>query len=455
MKLCILGGGGFRTPFVYQALLRDAGGPGVEQVWLYDTDADRLRVMRLVLDELAAGFPHPPRVVPTGSLRDAVSGADFVFAAIRVGGLAGRVSDERVATDLGVLGQETTGPGGIAFALRTVPVMVEIAETVRELAPDAYVMNFTNPAGIITEAMSAVLGDRVVGICDTPSGLGRRIAASLSVDPAAVQLDYVGLNHLGWMRRMRHRGEDILPRLLADDAALAELEEGSVFGPEWLRTIRCIPNEYLYYYYFNRDAVRAIRESTATRGEFLERTQTKFFRGVLRSGDSAAQRWRAAVNDRHASYMAEARTTAEARAARRPAVAEPENDPDQQGYAGVALAVMAAISTKHGSAAILNVRNGPTITALPPDAVIEVPCTVDAAGAHPLATDPPDAHQLGLMSSVKAVEQHTIAAALTGSKSEALQAFALHPLVDSVTVARRLLDGYLAGSPQLRAVLAR
>ncbi|RLV48300.1 6-phospho-beta-glucosidase [Nocardioides mangrovicus] len=452
MKLCILGGGGFRTPYVYQALLRDTGSPRVEEVALYDTDEHRLQAMTAILRQLAADFPDAPRLVPTPVLEDAVEGSDFVFAALRVGGLEGRQCDEHVALDLDVLGQETTGPGGLAYALRTVPVMVDAAKVVQRLAPDAYVMNFTNPAGIITEAMQGVLGDRVLGICDTPSGLGRRIAGSLGLDHERVQMDYVGLNHLGWMRRLLYDGHDVLPRLLADESRLGRLEEGQVFGIDWIRTMGVLPNEYLYYYYFNRDAVRSIVDSGVTRGDFLARTQAEFFDRALAAGDGAADLWRQTVARRSASYMAEARggTQDEPEGQR-----DLETDPSHQGYAGVALGVMAAISRNERRTMILNVRNGSTLTGLPGDAVVEVPTMVDANGVHPLATEQPDLHQIGLMAQVKDVERHTIRAALTGSRSEALQAFALHPLVDSVSVARQLLDGYLAGSPEIAAVLTR
>src|SRR5918997_4161591 len=284
MKLCILGGGGFRTPYVYQALLRDTGSPRVDEVALYDVDESRLHAMVAVLAELAAGFPDAPKLEPTTNLRDAVEGSDFVFAALRVGGLEGRRCDEHVALDLNVLGQETTGPGGLAYAIRTVPVMVEVANVVKALAPNAYVMNFTNPAGLVTEAMQGVLGDRVLGICDTPSGLGRRVAGLLNLDHTRVRMDYVGLNHLGWMRRVLYDGRDVLPDVLGDDALLGRLEEGQVFGADWVRSLGVIPNEYLYYYYFNRDAVRAIVDSGTTRGDFLARTQEEFYRRAAQSG---------------------------------------------------------------------------------------------------------------------------------------------------------------------------
>ena len=168
-------------------------------------------------------------------------------SAIRVGGLAARVQDERVALGLGLLGQETTGPGGIAYALRTIPVARSIAERVRAVAPQAWFINFTNPAGMVTEAMRDVLGDRVVGICDTPITMARRAAGLLGVDPRTrVELDYVGLNHLGWLRSLEQGGRDLLPGLLADHDALTGFEEGRLFGAAWLRALGSIPNEYLH-----------------------------------------------------------------------------------------------------------------------------------------------------------------------------------------------------------------
>ncbi|MEU1160710.1 6-phospho-beta-glucosidase [Streptomyces sp. NPDC005921] len=450
MKLTVLGGGGFRVPYVYQALLHDQGSPRIDDVWLYDTDPARLKSMAEVLARFADGRPDAPRVTVSTSLDDALEGSDFVFAAIRVGGLAGRMCDERVALDLNVLGQETTGPGGLAYGLRTIPVMLDIAHRVRRLAPNAYLINFTNPAGMITEAMQSVLGDRVLSICDTPSGLGRRIATTLGLDPSRAQFDYVGLNHLGWMRRVLHDGEDVLPRLLADDERLGGLEEGVVFGREWLRDLGLIPNEYLYYYYFNRDAVRSILDAPQTRGEFLARQQAEFYRRVTEAaGGGAVQLWRETVANRSANYMAEAKGAVQGEAE---ADADFRPDPAHQGYAGVALAVMAAVSRNERATMILNVRNGTTVSALPEDAVVEVPVTVDANGVHPLTVTQPDLHQAGLMQQVKAVERLTISAAVTGSRADAVKAFSLHPLVDSVDVGRKLLDGYIDRIPEVAAV---
>ena len=241
MRLTILGGGGFRVPLVYRALLADRGKGRISEVVLHDLDPARTAVIGQVLAEQAADFADPPRVIIAGDLDEALTGTDFVFSAIRVGGLAGRAADERTPLEEGVLGQETVGAGGVAYGLRTVPVALDIARRVRALAPDAWVINFTNPAGLVTEAMSRYLGDRVIGICDSPVGLGRRVAAALGIDPAGVWFDYAGLNHLGWLRAVRVGGRDVLPDLLADEAALTSFEEGRLFGAELVARDRCDP----------------------------------------------------------------------------------------------------------------------------------------------------------------------------------------------------------------------
>ena len=441
MKLCVLGGGGFRVPLIYRALLRDTGSPRVDHVVLHDPDTGRADTIRAVLAQLADGVPDAPKVEVAADLDTALTGSDFVFSAIRVGGLAGRIADERVALDAGVLGQETTGPGGLAYALRTVPVALRVAERVLARAPTAYVLNFTNPAGIVTEAMRGVLGDRVIGICDTPVGMGRRLATLLGVPPSRVWLDYAGLNHLGWLRRLVHDGVDLLPGLLADDALLARTEEGAIFGVPWLRALRCVPNEYLYYYYFTRDAVRAAGAGV-TRGEYLRDQQGSFYRAVAADPGHALPLWTRAVAERGATYMADAR-----------GARQEEESGDEPGYEGVALAVLAAIARDRQTTMILNVANGSTLADLDADAVVEVPCAVDANGAHPLAVTPLDHHQSGLVRQVRTVERLTVQAAVTGSRDTALTALALHPLVDSVTVAGELLTGYLARIPEIAAVL--
>ncbi|MEU9178554.1 6-phospho-beta-glucosidase [Streptomyces sp. NPDC048550] len=447
MRLTILGGGGFRVPLVYGALLGDHAEGRVSQVTLYDEDPARLGAMARVLADQAAASkaPDTPAVTATGDLDEALRGADFVFSAIRVGGLEGRAADERVALAEGVLGQETVGAGGIAYGLRTVPVAREIARRIARSAPEAWVINFTNPAGLVTEAMAEELGDRVIGICDSPVGLGRRVARLLGARPDEAWIDYVGLNHLGWLRGLRIGGRDELPRLLADTEALESFEEGRLFGAEWLRSLGAIPNEYLHYYYFNRDTVRAYTEAEQTRGAFLLDQQRGFYADAGRAdrpGGAALAAWDRTRAEREATYMAENRRAAGTGE-------RDESDLESGGYEKVALALMRAIARDERATLILNVRNRSTLSVLDAHAVIEVPCLVDANGAHPVAVDPLPLHAVGLVTSVKAVEREVLAAAASRSRAAAVKAFALHPLVDSVAVARRLLDGYAATHPGL------
>ncbi|MFF3884476.1 6-phospho-beta-glucosidase [Streptomyces sp. NPDC001914] len=441
MRLTILGGGGFRVPLVYGALLGDRAEGRVTRVVLHDLDAGRLSAVARVLAEQAAGDPDAPEVTVTTDLDEALRGADFVFSAIRVGGLEGRAADERVALAQGVLGQETVGAGGIAYGLRTVPVAVDIARRVARLAPDAWVINFTNPAGLVTEAMSRHLGDRVIGICDSPVGLGRRIAKVLGADPREAWIDYVGLNHLGWVRGLRVKGRDQLPRLLGDSDLLGSFEEGRLFGPQWLRSLGAVPNEYLHYYYFNRETVRAYQQAEKTRGAFLRDQQAGFYEEMGRPEAAALSAWERTRAEREATYMAENRDAAGA--------GDREEDDLSGGYEKVALALMRAIARDERTTLILNVRNRGTLSVLDAEAVIEVPCLVDANGAHPVAVDPLPGHATGLVCAVKAVEREVLSAAESGSRTTAVKAFALHPLVDSVAVARALVDGYTSVHPGL------
>ncbi|MET7736069.1 6-phospho-beta-glucosidase [Streptomyces sp. NPDC005402] len=441
MKLTILGGGGFRVPLVYGALLTDRAEGRVTEVVLHDLDAGRLSAVGRVLAEQAAAVPDAPTVTTTTDLDEALRGADFIFSAIRVGGLEGRADDERVALAEGVLGQETVGAGGIAYGLRTVPVAVDIARRVARLAPDAWVINFTNPAGLVTEAMSRHLGDRVIGICDSPVGLGRRIARVLGGNPNEAWIDYVGLNHLGWVRGLKIAGRDELPRLLADPDLLGSFEEGKLFGVDWLQSLGAIPNEYLHYYYFNREAVRSYQQAEKTRGAFLADQQARFYDEVGTPGVKALDVWDRTRAEREATYMSENRETAGA--------GERDADDLSGGYEKVALALMRAIARDERTTLILNVRNQGTLAVLDRDAVIEVPCLVDANGAHPVSVAPLPDHATGLVCSVKAVEREVLAAAESASRTTAVKAFALHPLVDSVNVARRLVEGYTSVHPGL------
>nr|WP_244954043.1 6-phospho-beta-glucosidase [Spelaeicoccus albus] len=433
--MTIIGGGGFRVPLIYHALLMDEREPRIDDVTLYDVDRDRLAAIKAVVDQQQAEAPERdgPRVTLSTDLHEAIGGADFIFSAMRVDGLRGRASDEHIALECGVLGQETTGPGGLAYGWRTVPVALRLAEAIAADVPGAQVINFTNPAGMITEAMQSVLGDRVVGICDSPVALIRRAARAVGVDPHETIAGYAGLNHLGWLRSLEHDGTDLLPGLLADNGRLAHIEEARLFGYDWVRLLGALPNEYLYYYYFAREAVGSVRSAEQTRGDFLLQQQTQFYDAVARDPEHALEAWRQSRRERETTYLAELRNPDDERE---------YEDIAGGGYEDVALEYMAAVMRGEATRMILNVRNGHALPGLPEDAVVEVPCHIAGQGAEPLAVAPLEGHQLGLVQQVKAVDQLTISAARDGDPENMVKAFALHPLVGSVSAARRLAKSY-------------
>ncbi|HSO14451.1 MAG TPA: 6-phospho-beta-glucosidase [Arthrobacter sp.] len=473
MRLMIAGGGGFRVPLVYRALCAGPFAGLVRELVLYDVDPGRLAAIDAVLASFAAqqppGAPPVPAVRATTSLADALTGADLVFAAIRPGGTAGRIADERVALDLGLLGQETTGAGGISYALRSIPRMLELADQMRRHCPDAWLLNFTNPAGMVTEALVPVLGRKVVGICDSASGLVHRAAHAAGVELPEGRLDgvgYYGLNHLGWLYRLESGGKDVLPGLLADAGALAGFEEGRLFPQPFLADLGCLPNEYLHYYYETERALAGIRSSPATRGESIDRQQTGLYPRLAAAGPEAYRLWDAARRSREEGYLAEARAAGERR---------DETDLAGGGYERVALAVMRALSGGGPAELILNTPNTPNTTdgggergaergaaaaaipGLPPDAVVEVPCRVTPDGVVPLRQERPAPAQLALLRQVKDVERLVVAATRReagttgpGRREAALAAFAGHPLVGSRDLAGKLLAGYEHAFPELR-----
>ncbi|WP_091415173.1 6-phospho-beta-glucosidase [Arthrobacter sp. OV608] len=463
MRLLIVGGGGFRVPLIYRALASGPFSGLVSELVLYDVDLSRLAAVTAVLRSMPAPAARV-QIHPTTDFAEALTGTRMVFAAIRPGGTAGRVADEKVAQDLGVLGQETTGAGGISYALRTIPHMLDLAHLMKEHCPDAWLINFTNPAGMVTEALLPVLGRRVIGICDSAGGLVHRAARAAGVRLPEGTLDgvgYYGLNHLGWLYRLESGGRDMLPALLSDPRALQSFEEGRLFPQPFLERLGALPNEYLYYYYEQDHAREAMRAMAQTRGESIHSQQQELYPRLAAAGSAAFGLWEAARRSREEGYLAEARGKDEHRN---------EDDLAGGGYERVALAAMRALSGSGEAQLILNMRNtvpspaatpaprqatAPAATpeaaipGLPADAVVELPCTVTADGALPVPQQAPAADQLGLLQRVKEVERLTVRAVVDGDRDAALQAFARHPLVGSDVLGAALLAGYEKAFPDL------
>jgi 6-phospho-beta-glucosidase len=375
-----------------------------------------------------------------------------IFCAIRAGGLESRIVDEKVPLREGVLGQETVGPGGICFALRTVPELLEIARVVERRASAAWFVNFTNPAGLVTEAVRRVLGDRVVGICDSPAALCAGVAAALDRDPGGLRFDYAGLNHLGWLLRARDGSKDLLPELLEDDSRLGRVEEARMFGAERLRSLKMIPNEYLIYYESPQDIVSAFARAGATRAEVLLAIENDFYGREYDEPEDVADAWRRARDARFGSYMSEVWDAIDPSEQAADTVSPPafaDEGPGAAGYAAVAVDLVRAVLGNEPRDLVLNVPNEGRLSGLDEDAVVEVTCRVSSSGI--VAIEGPDlpGPQAALVQEVKAVERMTIAAAKTRSRQTAVDALAAHPVVPSRAAAERILTGYESSFPTL------
>lgn len=456
MKVAVLGGGGFRTPILYDALT--ASETRVSELVLHDLDPDRLARVDAVITALGrerGGTPFDVRT--TTSQEDAVDEADAVLAAIRVGGVHARVIDEEVPLSHGVLGQETVGPGGVAFALRTVPVMRRIAEVVRDRAPTAWFVNFTNPAGIVTEAARGILGDRAIGICDSPAALCARVAASVERPVRSLRFDYAGLNHLGWLLAAEADGVDLLRGSLRDDGRLGRIHETQLFGASRVRALGAIPNEYLVYLERASEVTSAFARSGG-RGAIVAEQQRVFYEEPLPDPETALAIWRRTKDARHGTYMAEApiEAASEAGSEAGPDTADthPAADgPGELGYAAVAADFLHAVGSEQGRRLILNVANEGRLDGIADGEVVEVSCEIGTGGVRPLPGRPLPPEAAELVARVKEVERLTLRASAEGSAEIALEAIAAHPVVPNRDVAERILTGYLERHTSLRELL--
>src|SRR4051812_20751225 len=267
MKVAVIGGGGVRTPLLVGGLT--ASDLPIDHIALYDVDQARLATIGGVAERMAA----KGRVTLCASVAECVAWADVVFTSIRVGGIAQRIHDEAGAQTHGIVGEETVGPAGFAMAMRMIPPMVQYARQIAAAAPKAWIINFTNPVGMVTEAMRTVT-DRVIGICDTPSELFESAANALGLDPSRCYFDYFGLNHLGWLREIYAGGEGRLHRLWNDPDRLQAIYKVPLFDAAALRQLRLLPTEYVYYYDQPARAFDNVRRAARTRGQVIDALTT-------------------------------------------------------------------------------------------------------------------------------------------------------------------------------------
>lgn len=413
VKVAVVGGGSTYTPELVEGFVTRADRLPVDELVLLDVDRERLDVVGGLAGRMLTRAGYEGKLVLTGDRDEAVEGADFVIVQLRVGGQAARYVDETLPLEFGCIGQETTGPGGFAKALRTVPVVVELAEeTARRGAPGAWVVDFTNPTGIVTQALLDE-GHRALGLCNVAIHLQRRFAAHFGVEPDRVELEHVGLNHLSWERAVKVDGVDRLPQLLREHIDL--LADHTGIRADLIRTLGAIPSSYLRYYYLTDQVLEQERRHRTRAEEVME-----IEAGLLEL------------------Y-------------RDPGLDEKPKLLDQRGgafYSEAAAQLVASLHAGTGDVQVVNVRNAGAVPDLPDDAVVEIPARIDRDGAHPVPLLPLAPELLGLVQHAKAYERLTVRAAMTGDRTVALKALATNPLVRDYATAAPLLDALLEANRQ-------
>jgi 6-phospho-beta-glucosidase len=420
MKIAVIGGGSTYTPELVSGLSREQERIDVDDLVLHDINEERREVVGGLAGRMLDRQGFAGSLTVTDDLDRALDGADFVLIQIRVGGQQARLSDETVPLQCGCIGQETTGAGGLAKALRTVPVVLDIAERTRQLAsPNAWIVDFTNPVGIVTRALVDA-GYRAVGLCNVAITFQRSIARLLGVDPERVLVDQVGLNHLTWIRAVRLDGDDVLPALLADHGEA--LAEQSGLPLRLLEELGAVPSSYLRYFYAH-DAVLADQREGVPRAATVAEIEAELLR-LYR--DPSLTEKPALLERRGGAYYSEAAT-----------------------------GLVASLAAGTGDVHVVDVRNRGTLGGLADDDVVEVPARVDSHGPEPLEQRPLAPELLGLVQHVSAYERLAVQAALSGDPVVARKALLAHPLIGQHAIAEELLelllDADVAHLPQFAA----
>jgi len=409
LRLVIIGAGSSYTPELIQGVIENYEALPFSEICLMDINERRLEILAGLSRRMLTRAGLPISVTTATERRPALEGATFVNSLIRVGGMDARINDERIPLKYNIVGQETTGPGGMMKALRTIPIMLDLARDMTEICPDAWLINYTNPSGIIAEALGKHSQVHFVGLCSGPKGWIEAILDLMEVDPARANVDWVGLNHLGFATRVWVDGQDV-----TEQAVEAIANHWSI-DAEWLRTLGAIPASYLRYYYHHTRVVREAQEpGYRTRGEQVKEIEAELLHQY-----------------------------ADPSLAEKPELLAKRGG---GGYSDVAFAAMRAIYHNTAERQIIQMINQGAVDDIPDDASVEVPCLVDRTGPHPLRMGAIPLAIRGLIQAVKAYESLTVQAAVEGSRRAAMQALMAHPLVPSWEVARPLLDELLAAN---------
>jgi 6-phospho-beta-glucosidase len=421
LKVAVIGGGSSYTPELIEGFIKRYEELPVKDIYLVDIEEGKhkLDIVGGLARRMVEKSGLPINVHLTLDRREAIKDADFVTTQIRVGLLDARARDERIPLRYNRIGQETTGAGGFAKALRTIPVILDICKDIEELAPHAFLLNFTNPAGIVTEAVGKYSKVRSVGLCNLPIGTRKQIAKLCEVDVSKVELEMVGINHLNWTTKVFVDGVNIIDSILHKAAGESGMTMKNIpdFGwdKEFLLSLGALPCSYHRYYYMKdkmlEEELEAVK-TTGTRAEVVKRVEAELFE-LYKDPNLAIKPPQ--LEQRGGAYYSEA-----------------------------AINLIASIYNNKKDIQTVNVKNNGTIRCLPDDASIEVNCVIDSQGARPVAITADMSPQIrGLLQIVKAYEELTVEAAVHGDYNAGLQALTLHPLVGDEAIARQILDDIL------------
>jgi 6-phospho-beta-glucosidase len=432
VKVVVIGGGSSYTPEIIEGLLNRAGSLPVSELWLTDIPAgkEKLEIIAALTKRMVARHGNPFAVRTTLERKEALEGADFVLSQFRVGGLDARIRDESIPVRYGALGQETVGAGGFAKALRTIPVALDIAHDMERLCPNAFLINFTNPSGVVTEALSKHSKVKVTGLCNNPINIENWIAGRFGVPVADVRVEFVGCNHLVWGNRVFIKGKDQTRAALEKLAGDSSMSMKNIPAQEWPRdlvlSLGAFPNPYHLYYYLHdvmlADMLEGARAGKPTRGEEVKKVEAELFKKFQ---DPALD-------------------------------VKPEELSKRGGalYSEAAVRLIDSIHNDRRDVQCVDTVNNGALSDLPDDCVVEVSCAVTAEGPVPLTVGRLRPQILGLLQVIKAFEALTIQAAVNGDAGAALQALTLNPLVPSANAARSILKDILAENadflPQFR-----
>lgn len=439
MKITLVGAAGVRTPLLVHGLAGLSSKVRVDELAFWDTDSERVKITKRVAEAMGERRGLRARLTTYSDPERALEGADYVITSIRVGGIDARIKDETIALAHGLVGQETVGAGGFACAMRNLAVMLEYARLIERVAPRATVINFTNPVGIISQGLLNHSGVNIIGVCDTPLETFEAIAHALDRTPFGLRFEYLGLNHLGWVRAIcDETGAELLSKVLSSPQIIQKCYRHGLFPPKFIQQLGLLPTEYLYFYYFPETAYKNSKQSGQSRGQAIAAMNAQLFERLAQAPQSKLiEIYEDYLRERNASYFSIEATAATRRNENQQLYSE------FSGYERIALLVLQALHTETPSSIPLTIRNGGALKDLDADDAVELPCEVSSRGLHvPPVGRAPDAVR-PLLLQVKEYERLTVRASVEHSRSFALAALEKNPLVGRQDVARKVLTEYV------------